>query len=78
MLVVSVFLDKNKKIDFSLNTQGCNVIEVVGEEKFNDLVRKVISKAKGQLDQEELRIAIRKIVSDLTGIRPVVIVMLSL
>lgn len=78
LLVVSVFLDKNKKIDFSLNTQGCNVIEVVGEEKFNDLVRKVISKAKGQLDQEELRIAIRKIVSDLTGIRPVVIVMLSL
>ncbi|MCR9203486.1 MAG: ribonuclease J [Halobacteriovoraceae bacterium] len=78
LVVVSVFMNKDRKIDFSAKAQGCNIIEVIGEEKFNDLIRKVISKAKGELDQEELRIAIRRIVSDLTGIRPVVVIMLSL
>ncbi|CAM9917504.1 unnamed protein product [Chrysoparadoxa australica] len=78
LAVVSVFLNNKKKIDFTYTIQGSNVIEVVGEEKFSSLIKKVIEKAKGDLDQEELRIAIRRIISDLTGIRPVVIVMLSL
>ena len=75
-VVISLFLNDKKKLDFKYSISGCNIIEVIGEEKFRNLSEKVIQKTKGKLDKEQIRIAIRKFIVDLTGIKPVVTVML--
>ena len=78
LIFISLFKNHSNQLDFSFNIQGHNILNVISEEKLQKLIENIVNGKKNKVDSEDIRVSVRKLIKDLTGIRPVVVVMMNI